>query len=340
MQYHFMAGGYAEKQENGVNLVRYDPETGFSLLKSYTGFLNPSFVLPHPRLPILYAVEEVSSGGAVIAAQIADGKAQMLKKESTGGGDPCHLAFSGDLKNLYAANYATGSLAVIRLDGGGMPLERAYVVQHAGVGVHPQRQEGPHVHFSMETDEKVFVCDLGLDTVMLYEERDRMLRETGLIPFPPASGPRHLARGPVPGIIYCAAELSSQAFTLKERGSGDYEIIQALSTLPPDCSEDNTAAAIHFHPGARALMVSNRGYDSIAVFPVDEKGLLGDPVVSPCVAQPRDFICLGDDVIVGSQRDSLIRAYRLNRETLGLEDTGRALSLPKPTCFTLWNWAE
>ena len=35
MQYHFMTGGYAEKQENGVNLVRYDPETA----KRYASYM-------------------------------------------------------------------------------------------------------------------------------------------------------------------------------------------------------------------------------------------------------------------------------------------------------------
>jgi hypothetical protein len=83
----------------------------------------------------------------------------------------------------------------------------------------------------------------------------------------------------------------------------------------------------------RLLLASNRGHDSIAVVPLDANGTLGAPVLSPCVAEPRDFIICGDYVLEASQRDSVIRAYRLNFETLRLEDAGFGLEIGRPVCL-------
>lgn len=341
MKYRFITGSYASAGEPGVCLIRYDPEAGFQIEEAYHGFVNPSFVAVHPEKPMAYAVEEACPEGAVHVVRWDGGRLESLQTFPTGGGDPCHLSLSKDLRRLYAANYTTGSLAVFLLDETGMILERGCVRQHIGRGAHPQRQEGPHVHFSMEKDGKLYVCDLGLDKVVVYEEREGALYETGHIPFPPASGPRHLAAcDAFPERLYCASELNSQVYVLERRDENNYGIIQHVSTLPPACPENNTTAAIRFSPDGRILMVSNRGYDSIAAFKVDQEGRLSGPAVSRCVAQPRDFIAVGGDVIVGSQRDSVIHAYRMNRETLRLEDTGWELKLPRPTCITPCNWEK
>lgn len=340
MKAHFLTGSYAEKTEPGVHLIRYDPETGFRILEAYDGFLNPSFVAVHPRRQIVYLVEETGPEGAVCAARREDGKLRVMQTLKSGGADPCHLSLSKDLRSLYAANYSSGSLAVFLLDGQGEILERSCIRQHAGMGADPVRQEGPHVHFSMEREGELLVCDLGLDTVAEYRNTEGQLAEAGRIAFPPASGPRHLAAsGAYPDLVFCTAELDNRVYVLQKQADGSFRILQEISALPADFTGKSYAAAIHFSGDGRLLMVSNRGHDSIAVFRTEEDGRLADPVISPCVAQPRDFLILGDDVIVGSQRDSVIRAYRLNRETLRLEDTGRELAIPKPVCLAACDWA-
>ena len=56
-------------------------------------------------------------------------------------------------------------------------------------------------------------------------------------------------------------------------------------------------------------------------------------MLSPCVAEPRDFLICGEYVLAASQRDSVIRAYRLNPVTLRLEDTGMGLEIGHPVCL-------
>jgi 6-phosphogluconolactonase len=64
---------------------------------------------------------------------------------------------------------------------------------------------------------------------------------------------------------------------------------QILDTLPPGAPE-STVADIHITPAGDRLYVSNRGYDSVAVFDVGADGQLAPVAIRPCGGQwPRNF---------------------------------------------------
>ena len=332
MKTELLIGSYAARDAAGVHGVIFDSENGFVERAAGKGWANPSYVLPHPNGKRFYAVEENAEGG------VCAGDAGLCRREAfaTGGASPCHLALSEDARWLYAANYMSGSVAVFALDADGSILRRADLIAHAGHGPNPARQEGPHAHFCMAAGREVFVCDLGIDAIVIYRNDDGRLRETGRVAMPPGSGPRHLARDPKrPGRMYCVAEMGNRVFALED-GAAGWRIIQSASTLPEDFSGESTAAAIRVTPDGACVLASNRGHDSIAAFPVGDDGRLGAPVVSPVASQPRDFILCGDFVIAASQRDDVVRAYQLDRNTLRLTDAGMALSLQCPVCLAEW----
>ena len=101
--------------------------------------------------------------------------------------------------------------------------------------------------------------------------------------------------------------------------------------VPDNFDGLNTAAAIHFTEDGRSLLVSHRGLDAIAVFPIDARGLPGEPVLSPCVREPRDFMIAGEYVLAGSQKDHVLRAYRLDGTRLA--ETPWQLPVHSPVCF-------
>ena len=332
MRYSFLTGSYAGPNEAGVCRVSFDPDSGFHVERAATGYVNPSYVLPHPNGRVFYAVEETGAG-AVHAGLMDDALSKQPGGLTTGGADPCHLALSRDLRFLYAANYSSGSLAAFALDPSGALMERTQLIQREGRGPNPARQERAHVHFSMQIDGTLYICDLGTDAVVLYRNEGGTLREVGRADMPPGSGPRHLAYHPRrPERLYCVAELGNCVYAMRRQGDA-LSIEQALSMLPGDYDGESTAAAIHMTPDGDLLLASNRGHDSIAVFPVLPDGRLGEPVISPCVAQPRDFAICGDHVLAASQRDSVIRAYRLDRASLRLEETGMSLFINRPVCL-------
>ena len=329
----FLTGGYAGQGDFGVCRFAFDREQGFQAENRWTGFVNPSFILPHPRLPILYTVEETSPEGAVRAWRMEGDSLKPLGGFPSGGDSPCHLSFSAGEQYLYAANYMNGTLAVFALDGQGNIERMTDQKQLSGRGPNLDRQEGPHAHFSTERDGLLYVCDLGADRIAVFENQEGKLREKTEIALPSGCGPRHLAFTPAhPHLLYCVTELENSVYVIAREG-GAYTVRQRLSTLPEAFQGESFAAAVHFSPDGRALMASNRGHDSIAVFALWADGTLNRPVISLCAAFPRDFAIFDQTVIVGSQQDNLIRAYTLDQNALTLTETPFSMGTKSPVCL-------
>ena len=327
----FWVGNYASAEGNGVSRYRYDPGVGFTAEAAYTGLTNPSYLLEHPALSVLYTVEETGEG-AVCAWREAEGKLVLQGRTLTGGASPCHLSLSGDGRWLFCANYMGGSVSCFRLDENGIPAERTDLAVHHGKGPNPQRQEAAHAHCVYPYRGRFGVCDLGEDRLYLYENRGGKLEETACLAATPGSGPRHLASHEAyPGCLYCVSELSGDVCIWKETEPGAFEPLQEINTLPAGFGGENTAAAIRFTEDGKWLLVSHRGADGIAAMPVRTDGTLGEPAWSPCVRGPRDFLICGDTVLAASQRDGEIRAYELNEGRL--TDTGFRIEAPEPVCL-------
>ena len=327
--FSFWVGNYARPDEAGLQLWRFSEESGFTVQGAYCGLRNPSFVLQHPSLPALYAVEE-GPEGQITSWDLSGPVPVMSARLSTGGADPCHLGISADGRWIYTANYTGGSVACYPLDEKGGLLPRTDLVQHRGHSVNHDRQEGPHAHcvFPAEGND-LYVCDLGLDQVIHYRNQDGRLEEIGVIAFPAGAGPRHLAFHPLyPSLLFCLSELSAELFVINR----DREFIQSrLSLLPESCLAGNTAAALHFTADGRWLIASQRGQDVLSVIHLAPDGTPSLYATVPTLPVPRDFLIRGNTLIVGSQQDGRVQACRLADGEI--TPTDRFLRAPAPVCF-------
>src|SRR4051812_26311097 len=101
-------------------------------------------------------------------------------------------------KYLLVANYNSGSVSVLPVAPDGKLGEATDVKQHTGKSVHPDRQKGPHAHcVTLSPDNQfAFVCDLGLDKVMIYKFDPRAGKltpnEPAFTALKPGAGPRHM----------------------------------------------------------------------------------------------------------------------------------------------------
>ena len=322
---------YAAPEQKGVLRCSFSPETGFAVINAYAGLLNPSFLLEHPEHPVLYTAEETDEG-AVCAWREEEGRLILLNRVPSGGASPCHLSLSEDGNWLYCANYTGGSAACFRLDGNGIPAERTDLAQHTGKGPNAQRQEKAHAHCVYPWHSRIGVCDLGEDRIYLYGNEAGRLKEEACLITPPSSGPRHLAaHSRYSGCLYCVSELSGEVFIWKETVPGSFDLLQGIATVPQGYAGENTAAAIRFTEDGRWLLVSHRGADGIAAMRMRPDGTAEDPVWSPCVRGPRDFLLCGEFVLAGSQRDGEVRAYLLQDGSL--RDTGFRVEASEPVCI-------
>lgn len=341
-------GAYSSAAEPALHTVRFDNERGeLTLLNSFTGIENPSFVIVHPNGRWLYTVSEtgVASGGAVgsVWAFQIDGQTnelQPLNQQSTAGDWPCHLAIDPSGRWMAVSNYGSGSVAIFPILPDGRLGERRALMQHEGHGPNQQRQEGPHAHSTtfMPDNQTVIVADLGIDQLVVYDfdaEKGEVARKFAADALPGA-GPRHLALHPNGRTVYVANELDSTVAVYGyDPDAGELTAGQSLPTVPAGVSE-NSVADIHLSPGGERLYVSNRGHNSIAVFAVADDGGLTTLAFPQCGGEwPRNFALgpAGKFVLVANRHtDAVVVLPVLNSGQFLGEPVGR-LTIPQPSCI-------
>lgn len=322
MKYEFYLGSYAAAEENSIYKYELDAEKKeFKMLHAIKGIENPSYLLIHPNGKIMYSVEELTPEGRLAVFSLDDlgGQPKHLFSLPSEGADPCHLSLDETGKFLFVSNYTSGSLTVFRLDADGKPAERTDCRQHVGHGKHLQRQEGPHVHFSGMVNGLLYVCDLGLDSIICYKLNDKTgkLENTGKnLSFPEGTGPRHFAVCDAhPKFLYAVGELTGEVTVFKNDGNF-YEAVQRVSSLSEDFEGENTAAAIKFSRNGKLLFVSNRGSDSITSFAVQEDGKLKKTDIVSCGGKgPRDFSVFGELLVVANQYSHNLALIKYSEET-------------------------
>jgi len=200
-----------------------------------------------------YVADERTDTGLIFAAHVNETTGELTQlgaPVSAGGSGTCHIAVAPGGRHVLAANYGSGSVAVVERDASGALGKRAALIQLPPKGVevdtpigkcelyirfprtHAARQEAPHAHqlvFSRrrpteltavgEEAYAVLVPDLGSDIVWAFDYEP----STSGVLLPAAAtaihagvldggGSRHVALHPDPRlrVAYVAYELTSQ----------------------------------------------------------------------------------------------------------------------------------
>ena len=307
---------------------------------------NPSWVTVSASGRNVYAVHETldfdgQAAGGVTAYRRdpATGALAVLGSRSSAGLAPAHLALYGGALVL-VANYESGSVAAYAVDEQGGLGDLVGHVQHSGSSVDPDRQTGPHAHM-IGVDPKtgrVLVPDLGLDAVLSYqvsEAGELSERAAERIVTRPGAGPRHLAFHPDGQHLFLLNEIDSTLMALRRDGT---RFIQTdlTSTLPESCPDHSEAAAVRVSATGRYVFVSNRGFDSVAMFRLDPaSGKLTLEHVEPTRGgEPRD-ICQTPDgqyLLVANQDTHSIVSFAIDEDEPTLRPVS-ATHVPSPVCL-------
>ncbi len=311
---------------------------------------NPAFLEVDVKRRLLFAVNEMDTfdgkrGGAVSAYSMnpQTGALTLINQQSAMGRGPCHLVLDRTGKNVLVANYGEGNVAVIPVGSEGKLGAATSVVQHEGKSVDPGRQRGPHAHaVAMSPDNKfAFVCDLGLDKVMIYkfdaENGKITANDPAFATVKPGSGPRHIAFRPDGKFAYVNNEMTSTVTAFAyDAAAGKLTEVQTLSTLPEGVKVSNSTAEIAVHPSGKFLYVSNRGHDSIALFNVDqEKGTLTFVEAQETGGKvPRHFGIdpSGKHLIIENQRTNQVGVCAIDQATGRFKAPALLLEVGSPVC--------
>ncbi len=356
-KYLVFVGTYTTKTESkGIYGYEFDADTGRLTPKGVAAETrDPSWVAVHPGRKYLYAANEAGKASTVsaFAVDAKSGELTLLNQIPSLGEDPCYLSFDKTAKYLFVANYSTGTIAVFPILADGRLGEHTAMVKDQGTtGPNKERQEAPHAHWieTSASNGSVYVADLGLDRVLVYEfDAAKGTLETPPTPGPknpfaqdalalhPGSGPRHAAISRLKDFrqfVYALGELDSTVTVFGNTKEGFFNPIQKVPTLPKGFSGRNDAAEIAVHPNGKFLYTSNRGHDSIAIFAIHPaKGTLTSVAHVPTGGkEPRHFAIdpSGKYLLAENQFSNNIVVFKIDPATGGLTPTGQVVEVPSP----------
>ncbi len=348
----FYAGTYSERGSKGIYVYRFDRSQGkLTEIQTVTEGKSPNFLVVHPNKKYLYAVynegkQKVDKQGSVAAFKIdqATGFLTMINESPSQGSGPAHVSADPKGRFLYVSNYGEGNFSVYRVNPDGGIGAVTDVIKHTGSGGNPQRQSAPHVHSVIPSrDGKfIYVSDLGIDKVMIYEVDDKTGKVSpGKSPYganASGSGPRHFTIHPNGKFGFSAEELTSTVASFKiDQLTGALTPIERVSMLPDEFKEKSSAADIHLSPDGKFLYASNRGHESLVIYAVNAStGKLTFVAHENTRGRhPRNF-CIdsrGQFVFVANRDTDNITIFSRDARSGKLKYTGTETQTPAVVCI-------
>lgn len=288
MKSYFYCGVYKDKQSDrnddvsGIGLWSVDQVTGIfsreskdiTVIENTHFSINDNFVYSAQDI---FRFNSKDDGCICVYRRDSDGQLTNVQQVSSEGIAPLYTRLVANDRFLLTANYLASNIIVypIKEDGSiGDPIEK---IQHNGSSINTERQEAAHPHaIEVSIDEKfVFVADLGMDMVKVYEfdrETGKLSSRNDLdVKVNSGSGPRHIRFHPNGNFAYLIHEMSNQvsAYSYKD---GKLSLLGYWNLVNDDNNEGiNTGAELHIHPTGLYLYTSSRGENVIVLFVIDQE---------------------------------------------------------------------
>lgn len=328
---------------DGITVWRVDDTTGdLALVQTVGDLVNPSFLLRHPTLPVLYTVHGDQREVSAFRINKETGGLSPLNRQDCGGCNPVHLALSPDALHLVVSNHLSSSLAVLPVaaDGALEPLSQL-VTLDGSPGPHRVEQPFAKPHFNPfdPSGQWVLVPDKGVDRVFVFRFAEGRLTPAAQ-PFVQAregAGPRHLAFHPTQPWVYVINELDSTVTAYCfDAATGELQPFQVLSALADRFTGNSRASEIEVDRTGRTLFASNRGEDSVAVFDIDaESGRLTLRQTTPCAGRTPRFFTIDPGgrscYVLNEDSDRIVR-FAIGLDGL-LTDAGKTWACGSPVCM-------
>jgi 6-phosphogluconolactonase len=304
----FWIGTYSRKGGKGLYPL-FGKNDELELGEPEPRIANASFAVWCPRTHVAYFVDEQEAGRVVAYRRQAG---QWLEAGATGSGGslPCYVSLAHDRSCLAVANYGDGSIGLIRLDPqSGAIRELEDVTRQSGRGPNPERQDGPHAHCAVfsEDDRLLYHVDLGLDLVFSYTVQEGKLGDCQVVFAAPAgSGPRHLLLHPDRRHALLLTELSAELLLL-ERGPAGFTCLQSVPTSPEPSAPGNLGGHLALAEDG-TILITNRGHDSVVAFALERGRLTRKGWSHTGGSSPRHFHADAGTILVAHEESGSVSA--------------------------------
>ncbi|WP_300441586.1 lactonase family protein [Christiangramia sp.] len=330
--------GHVDGKAKGIYLLHQNSDNGHLELKGTVAeVVNPSFLKVGRMGKYLFAVSELGPNdgdhGFIYSYEILeDGKLKEISKKSSGAPAPCHIAIDRSNKYVFVSNYLGGVVMSYKINADGSLLQNQEINLK-----NPQESHAHSVKISGD-NRYAYIADLGNDKIWIFDFKDGKLvpHEQQFIELKKGAGPRHISFAKNGSYAYSMNELNSTVSTFKVLKDGGLELIQNKSSLPESYKQSNSGADIHIHPSGKFIYASNRGHNSIAIFKVEDSGMLSNVDFVPVAGKtPRNFAIspFGKYLYAASQDTGNITTYKINADTGKLKPQEPVFEIKTPVCL-------
>ncbi|EKQ53419.1 MULTISPECIES: beta-propeller fold lactonase family protein [unclassified Clostridium] len=335
-------GTYTKNKSRGIYKIIFNSSSGcIEEINLAYEIENPTYLSIDKERHIIYSACKIGEKAGVASFKYLHGENHlnlinyMLLEEK----QPCHISINNHKQLLISSNYHENKMLVYNtLDG--LILNSPMAGSHSGSSINTSRQEKPHIHCSILTEDERYILsiDLGIDKMIISTIEDNVLIQKNDISFsfPPGSGPRHITYLKSNPFYYVLSELTSEIFVLKYNCDVKvpFENIQTLSSLPKNYTGEKSGAAIRVHKNNRFLYTSDRGNNSISLFLINTSdGKLEFIDTYSCEGNsPRDFQLdpTGNFLLCANENSDNISIFSINQET-GILSFIKSEHIPTPT---------
>jgi 6-phosphogluconolactonase len=343
-----LIGTYTKGSSRGIYVYRFYEQSGqMAFLNEIDDISNPSYLCVTDNEKFVYSVNENTKGGvSSFTFEPTTGKLVLINQQETQGADPCYVSVDKDQRNMFVANYSSGSLAVFPLNRDGSIGALSQLVKDAGSSVVKDRQEGPHVHAAVLSPNEKYLLYTDLGTDKLNVMRYKASKTPPLTPADPAfvsvtpgNGPRHLVFSPDGKFVFLVQEIGG-IITTYSYDNGQLKELESVDMKEPYMQGNIGSAAIHISPDGRFLYASNRGNaNDIVEYAInpDNGHLTFISRTNSLGKGPRDFIIdpTGKFLIIANQVGNNIVVYRLNPTTGTPLHVVSQTQLDSPVCLKI-----
>lgn len=329
---------------DGISVYSVDPTSGaLQHVQLLDGQVNPSFLALSANGERLYTVHGDLSDISAFAIDRTTGKITFINTQSTQGNNPVHLAIDPTGQYVVVSNHIGSSLAVLPIAADGSLKALTQLVELDGpLGPHRVEQKVAKPHFNPfdPSGDFVIVPAKGMDRILTYRFRDGTLTPAtpAFVPARETSGPRHIAFHPNTRFAYCINELDSTVTTYHYSSeNGALRAIQIVSTLPDTFTGNSRASAIEVDKTGRFVYASNRGYDSVAIFKINqESGALTLVDVAQSLGRTPRFMTSTPDgrfmYVLNEDSDSIV-TFAVDHASGRIKPTGASVNTGSPVCM-------
>lgn len=338
---------YVGTMDSQIRALRFDPSNGeLTLIGPVEGGLRSTWLLAHPRKPLLYSVDDHNNAEGSITAFAVDRRSGALKKVNdvaTQGMGTTYMWLDRPSMTLLAANYNSGSVSTVALDRDGSVGALLSNVKETGSGP-SRRQASAHAH-SVAIDPSgryALVPDLGADRVFIYDfDRENHVlspqEKGGPAPFvtPPGTGPRHLVFGPDGRFVYLISELSAEIMVLGwDASAGRLSLVQTLALSSEGFAGVKSGAEIAVSSNGHFVYALNRAENTVQVYKVGARtGMLSEIQRTPSGGtRPWGFAIdsSGKWMLVENQQSGQVNVFEIDAASGKVSNTGESVNIPAP----------